>query len=362
VMDTDPSTNDATNLTNTPDTNEYQPSWAPSGTQLVFVRNVPGQSISEQSDIFVMDASGENVTNLTQSDESELAPDWSPDGTKIAFSGVRDRGYEIVTMDPNGQNETILTGDSFNGDDHAPDWSPDSTKVVFMKQDMVGGCCEPWEIWAVNRDGSGDTNLTNHPRDDTFPSWSPDGTEITFSSNRNADASGQSDIYAMPAPTTLAPPSETASVPTEQSEGLIEFAASDVLMREASAQTTSQTMVRRLTRDGSSTAPDWAKNSAPTITKMRPAKESTIIELRPIIGAKVTDAQTDLVKSNIKRLFVEGTKIPRDRFTYNRDTDRLKYVPESNLSLGSHTAKVVVQDPEGLITRKLWTFSVAAQP
>jgi Tol biopolymer transport system component len=74
-----------------------------------------------------------------------------------------------------------------------------------MKQSQVDGCCEPWEIWAVNRDGSGDTNLNNHPRDDTCPSWSPDGSEITFSSNRNADASGQSDINATPAPTTLPP-------------------------------------------------------------------------------------------------------------------------------------------------------------
>ena len=215
----------------------------------------------------------------------------------------------------------------------------------------------------MNRDGSGDTNLTNHPRDDTYPAWSPDGSEITFSSNRNADASGQSDIYAMPAPTILPPPSsETASIPTEQSEGLMEFAASDVLLREAKAQTTSQTVVRRLTRDGSSTAPDWGKNSAPTITNLRPAKDSTITEPRPLIGAKVTDAQTGLVKSNIKRLFVDGTEIPRDQFSYNRDTDRLRYAPESNLSLGSHTAKVVAQDPEGLKTLKLWSFSVADQP
>jgi Tol biopolymer transport system component len=56
---------------------------------------------------------------------------------------------------------------------------------VFQKQSQVGGCCEPWEIWAVNRDGSGDTNLTNDPSYDTGPSWSPDGSEITFSSTRN---------------------------------------------------------------------------------------------------------------------------------------------------------------------------------
>src|SRR5215212_9646472 len=205
VMDADGSSQ--TNLTKTPDTpdadnfHEYQPSWSPSGTQIVFVREIPGQVFSEQPDVFVMDTdpTTDDAINLTDTDASESDPAWSPDGTKIALAGVRNQGWEIVTMDTNGQNEAILTGDSFEGDDHAPDWSPDSTKVVFMKQSQVGGCCEPWEIWGVNSDGRGDTNLTNNPADDMGPSWSPDGTEITFSSNRDATVEDpfRTDIYAM---------------------------------------------------------------------------------------------------------------------------------------------------------------------
>src|SRR5215207_3748306 len=266
VMDADGS--NLTNLTNSPNLSEYQPSWSPSSTQLVFVRDVPGQVISEQPDIFVMDANGQTpASNLTNTDESEFGPAWSPDGTKIAFAGVREGGYEIVTMDPDGQNETILTGDSFEGDDRAPDWSADSQKVVFMKQSQVGGCCEPWEIWAVNRNGSGDTNLTNHPADDMGPSWSPDGTEITFTTNRDAteEEPFRADIYAMAAPTTLPPPSETASFTTNHHSGVMGLAGSDVLLRPASAQTTSQTALRRLTTDGLSTDPDWADTPADTI-------------------------------------------------------------------------------------------------
>lgn len=239
VMDADPSTDDATNLTNTPEFPEYHPAWAPSGTQLVFVREIPGQIISEQPDLFVMDADGSNATNITQSDTSEIDPAWSPDGAKVAFAGVRDGGWEILTMGPDGQNEENLTGDGFDGTDRAPDWSPDGTKLVFMKESQVGGCCEPWEIWAVNRDGSGDTNLTNHPSYDMGPSWSPDGTEIIFSSTRdtNPETPWESDIYTMPAPTTLPPPSVTAS-----------------------AQPSSPA-VTRLTSDGSSSAPDWGTNT-----------------------------------------------------------------------------------------------------
>ena len=67
VMDADGS--NLTNLTNTPNLSEYQPSWAPSSTELVFVRDVPGQVISEQPDIFVMDANGQTpASNLTNTD------------------------------------------------------------------------------------------------------------------------------------------------------------------------------------------------------------------------------------------------------------------------------------------------------
>src|ERR671921_849458 len=281
VMDAD-GTNQS-NLTDTPDDLEYQPSWAPSGAQITFVREMPGEIISEQSDIFVMDANGQTpATNLTQTDANEREPDWSPDGTKIAFAGVRNQGWEIVTMDPNGQNEAILSGDSFDGEDRGPDWSPHSTMVVFQKSDNSGGSGgDPWEIWAVNRDGSGDTNLTNHPSDDMGPSWSPDGSEITFTSTRDAteEEPFRADIYVMAAPTPLPPPSETASVTTSHHSGVMGLAASDVLVRAASAQTTSQTAPRRLTTDGHSTDPDWADTpadtQAPRLTNTIPAAGAT---------------------------------------------------------------------------------------
>jgi Tol biopolymer transport system component len=368
VMDAD-GTN-RTNLTNTPDDLEYQPSWAPSGAQLTFVREVEGRIISEQPDIFVMDADPEtnDAINLTQTDESESHPAWSPDGAKIAFSGVRNSGWEIVTMDPDGQNEEILTGDGFEGNDEAPDWSPDSTKVVFMKQSQVGGCCEPWEIWAVNRDGSADTNLTNHPSDDMGPSWSPDGTEITFTSNRDAteEEPFRTDIYVIAAPTTL-PPSETASFTTSEHSGVMGLAGSDVLLRAASAQTTSQTALRSLTTDGRSTEPDWADSPAdttpPKVMSTSPATIATTANVTATFSEAMdaSPTATDEDPSTITgatfklvRLNSDGTTTKvTDTVSYAPATKRAKLDPSTNLTLGATYKATVTTGAQDLTDNAL---------
>src|SRR5215216_6570468 len=352
VMDAD-GTNQ-TNLTDTPDDLEYQPSWAPSGAQITFVREIPGEIISEQSDIFVMDANGQTpATKLTQTDENESAPAWSPDGTKIAFAGVRNQGWEIVTMDPNGQNEAILTGDSFDGEDRGPDWSPDSTMVVFQKSDNSGGSGgDPWEIWAVNSDGSGDTNLTNHPSDDMGPSWSPDGSEITFTSTRDATEEDpfRADIYVMAAPTTLPPPTgETASVTTSQHSGVMGLAASDLLVRAASAQTTSQTALRRLTTDGLSTDPDWAdtptNTTRPKVMSTSPPTIATTANVTATFSEAMdasptaTDGDPSTITGatfKLVRLNSDGTTTKvTATVSYAPATKRAKLDPSTNLTLGA---------------------------
>jgi len=45
-------------------------------------------------------------------------------------------------------------------------------KILFLR-DMGGG---NKDIWVMNADGSGQTNLTNSTNNENFPSWSP----VTF--------------------------------------------------------------------------------------------------------------------------------------------------------------------------------------
>lgn len=63
--------------------------------------------------------------------------------------------------------------------DDYPDVSPDGERIVF--QSNRSGT---WQLWIMNRDGSGLRRLTHNHANDRTPAWSPDGTRILFSSDR----------------------------------------------------------------------------------------------------------------------------------------------------------------------------------
>ena len=70
-------------------------------------------------EIFVMDADGANVRQLTTNDDGDLSPDWSSDGKEIAFNSDRYGDYEIFVMDADGANVRQLTQKGFS-----PDYKP----------------------------------------------------------------------------------------------------------------------------------------------------------------------------------------------------------------------------------------------
>ncbi|RIK34542.1 MAG: hypothetical protein DCC52_00405 [Chloroflexi bacterium] len=105
---------------------------------------------------------------------------------KIAFTTQRDGNEEIYSMNTDGTGATNLTGNSAN--DGEPAWSPDGSKLVFRSMRDNNH-----EIYVMNADGSAQTRLTNNSAIDMLPSWSPDGTKITFTSRRD----GNDEIYVM---------------------------------------------------------------------------------------------------------------------------------------------------------------------
>jgi hypothetical protein len=89
-----------------------------------------------------------------------------------------------------------------------------------------------------------------------------------------------------------------------------------------------------------------------------PADGATTTDGTPVIGVKVTDTEAEFTKNNVN-LYLDGVKVERAKWVYNPDNHRVRYVPASDLSSGVHKVKIVARDPQGLVTRETWRFSVA---
>jgi Tol biopolymer transport system component len=163
-------------------------------------------------DVYTINSDGSGHARLT-ADERSGSPIWSPDGMKIVFGSDRDEPSdldgELYAMNADGSQQTNLTNSPHT--DREPAWSPDGRKIVFvsLRDEPSLYSCSPCnsEIYSMSADGSGVTRLTNSPGPDITPSWSPDGTRIVFSSKRdgnweiytmNADGSGVSRITQDP--------------------------------------------------------------------------------------------------------------------------------------------------------------------
>lgn len=84
---------------------------------------------------------------------------------KIVFTSDRTGNFEIFVMNANGSGVTQLTHDP--AEDREPVWSPDGSKIVFVST-RDGN----YDIFVMNADGTGQTNLTRHPTFDDEPATS----------------------------------------------------------------------------------------------------------------------------------------------------------------------------------------------
>ena len=166
-----------------------------SNTRLEFDQHRYGDSrLNDKNDwgIYVMNADGSGILQLTDNDSMDWGPAWSPDGSRIAFTSDRDGDWDIHVMNADGSGGIWLTDN--DTPDWAPAWSPDGSRIAFQSY-PEGTDLYNWkpEIYVMNADGTGVVRLTDNDYWDDAPTWSPDGRRIAFWS----DSGGDFEIYVM---------------------------------------------------------------------------------------------------------------------------------------------------------------------
>ena len=103
---------------------------APDGSQIVFTRGfVDVKKDQNASLLWIVDAKGERLRQLTEGTFRDSAPAFSPDGKRIAFLSNRSGSTQIHVMWLDTRETSQLT--RFEFDASAPIWSPDGTRIAF---------------------------------------------------------------------------------------------------------------------------------------------------------------------------------------------------------------------------------------
>jgi len=97
---------------------------SPDGRSLVL-----GTGFLQVEDLFIGDADGSNLRQLTTDAFNDRYPKWSPDGQSIAFYSNRSGKYEIWTTTPSGLLKQITDAKDYTA--LYPRWSPDGTRMTF---------------------------------------------------------------------------------------------------------------------------------------------------------------------------------------------------------------------------------------
>jgi len=121
--------------------------------------------------VLLMDADGRNCRVVSAMDFM-VAPAFAPGNSKIVFMSHRAGKYDLYEMDLDGTRQTKLTLGT-PGHVLFSEFSPDGSSIIFSTDvgSVMTGSYET--IWTMNRNGSGQTQLTFGGGNDSCPHFQP---------------------------------------------------------------------------------------------------------------------------------------------------------------------------------------------
>jgi TolB protein len=160
---------------------DMYPQVSPDARQIVFVSDRDGDY-----DLYLMEADGDNLRQLTQNDVTDRIPSWSPDGAWIVFSSDPrgDGSHDIYQIRPDGSDLTLVYTDGLRNSH--PRWSADDRYLIFTGGVPTEG--STWDIMRLDRRSSEALELTINGQRDWSPVFMPDDQGILYLTEGEGDA------------------------------------------------------------------------------------------------------------------------------------------------------------------------------
>jgi Tol biopolymer transport system component len=145
----------------------------------------------QSQNIFVMNKDGSGVANLTNSAKVNRVPSFTSDHKRIVFESNRNRSWpgesDVFIMDADGNNVRQINRD-YGGSGPCfqfPSLSPDGTRVLYCKSRVTANAAMlifRYDIYLSGLDGAVEKQVSTMYGDETavLPRWIPDGNKIAY--------------------------------------------------------------------------------------------------------------------------------------------------------------------------------------
>jgi TolB protein len=178
---------------------------------LMVCKDLKARRSSYSKEVYIVDADGSNLTQLTYDKTLTLSPAWSHDAKSILYTQYETRAFgKIVKRGTVLKRHFLLTGDrkvlsAKDGMNSGAAWSPKGDKIALTLSytghpeiyfmNPAGGEAEPFSRYVQLKKISGEGFQAQNLAllFDVEPRWSPDGSKLVFSSAR----SGHPMIYTV---------------------------------------------------------------------------------------------------------------------------------------------------------------------